>query len=319
MNSVAAARDETLAATAVARPGTDPDPVKLLYICGYGRSGSTLFDILLGDQPELFGGGEIDALTRHVWDKDEYCACGARVRECRFWSAAFAWWQDGDDGAAAAYRGWQRRFDPIVSVARRRSNSAFRAYAEATVRLFRGLRAAAGRDVIVDSSKLPGRGFALAAMPGIDLHVVHLVRDPRGVAWSLMKSYRRDESKGLQKEVVPKPAVYTAARWAMVNLASEQLCRRVGAGRSLRVRYEDLVADPAATLRRVGELVGASIGPTAAEFRPGHQVAGNRLRMLPAIRLSADEGWRSEMPAGSRKLVSRLLAPMLRRYGYAVE
>ena len=38
---------------------------------------------------------------------------------------------------------------------------------------------------------LPGRGFARAAMPGIDLHVVHVVRDARGVAWSLKKGFKR--------------------------------------------------------------------------------------------------------------------------------
>ena len=34
----------------------------IIYIAGYGRSGSTVLDIMLGDHPRIFSGGELTYL-----------------------------------------------------------------------------------------------------------------------------------------------------------------------------------------------------------------------------------------------------------------
>src|SRR3712207_8630396 len=59
--------------------------------------------------------------------------------------------------------------------------------------LFRS--AVSGKPVIVDSSKSPARALALGMVPGIDLYVVHLVRDGRGVATSLRKTLDRKSTR----------------------------------------------------------------------------------------------------------------------------
>ena len=55
---------------------------KIIYVTGYGRSGSTLLDMMLGSDPDTFGAGEMSTICRHVWPNDEFCACHARVRAC---------------------------------------------------------------------------------------------------------------------------------------------------------------------------------------------------------------------------------------------
>ena len=37
----------------------------VLYIAGYGRSGSTVLDMLLGTHPRIIGGGELTHLFHH--------------------------------------------------------------------------------------------------------------------------------------------------------------------------------------------------------------------------------------------------------------
>ena len=59
-------------------------PVRVVYIAGYGRSGTTILDIALGQHSVVMGAGEITALTRHVWQENEYCACGARFVTASF-------------------------------------------------------------------------------------------------------------------------------------------------------------------------------------------------------------------------------------------
>jgi hypothetical protein len=49
--------------------------------------------------------------------------------------------------------------------------------------------------VIVDSSKTPSYLFLLQRVEGIDLRLLHLVRDSRGVAYSTLKRIRRPETQ----------------------------------------------------------------------------------------------------------------------------
>ena len=295
-------------------------PIKLIYICGYGRSGSTLLDILLGQQSSIFGGGEIIGLSQHVYLNDEYCACGERVRSCSFWRPVVEQWQaDQSSRFIQEYRRVQWKVGAVFSARRWFGGRDLDEFARHTARLMQLMANRSGKPVIVDSSKWPGRGMALAKTKGIDLHVVHLVRDVRGVAWSLSKAYEADAAKGLQRVIVPKPLLYSAARWAYVNLAAEWLGRKVGPSKYLRLRYEDVAADPVNGLRRIASLAGIALDPRDfedGEFNPAHQVAGNRLRMQKAIRIRSDDSWQKEMPEGKQKLLTRACGFLLARYGY---
>lgn len=298
--------------------------IPVIYIAGYGRSGTTLLDIALGQHPAIMGGGEIATLARHVWPNDEYCACGAPVRQCALWSGIVARWSEGEAPTLIDdFRRAQERTETIIALGRLLERARSTPHASRTVKLFDAIAAESGRAVIVDSSKLPGRAFALAATPGIELTVVHVVRDPRGVAWSLKKSYKRQVDVGLQRELRPKPLLYTALRWMIVNLATERLCRRLGPGRSTRVKYEDFVADPEGTLRQILKLVHARIPEqpmqvAASPMSPQHQVAGSRHRMQHEIVVRRDERWKETMPRLQRWLVTLACAPLLRRYGYSL-
>ncbi|WP_152639825.1 sulfotransferase family protein [Sphingobium bisphenolivorans] len=299
------------------------EPIKLIYICGYGRSGSTLLDILLGQQRSMFGAGEITALSEHVYANDEYCACGRRVRSCALWQEVMDRWVAGQEpGFVERYFTLQSKIARLFGVRRWLGGRKGSEFASHTRRLMQAIRDSSGKAVIVDSSKLPGRGIALAGIKGIDLHIIHLVRDVRGVAWSLSKSYTSDAAQGLQRAIVSKPLLYSAARWAYVNLASEWLGRRVGASRYLRIRYEDVIDDPVGSLKRIAALAGVELDAqdfAAGAFSPAHQVAGNRLRMQKAIRIAKDEGWQREMPKGKRRIVSWACRPLLARYGYPID
>ena len=121
----------------------------------------------------------------------------------------------------------------------------FAFYGRRTTRLFEAILSQSGKKTIVDSSKLPGRAMALALVPEIDLRVIHVVRDGRGVAWSLAKAYQREVKSGLQREIKPKSVSRTALRWTMVNLETEYLFRKLGPEKVMRLRYEDFVSNPA--------------------------------------------------------------------------
>ncbi len=300
------------------------DPLKVIFIAGYGRSGTTLLDIALGQQSGVFAAGEITALPRHVWREREFCACRNQVDACDFWRPVIDAWhhhQSPDTldahGRRAARLEWL--FDPRRLFASIVAGKETRAYREGTSVLLHEIAAASGASVIVDSSKLPGRASSLMSIKGIEVFVVHMVRDGRGVAWSMMKPYRRSVEAGIQKELKPKPLWYTAARWFAVNLGTELVRARLPRKRSMRVRYEDFVADPEGTVRSILALVGQEYvspdhGPEV--MRPQHQIAGSRHRMQDEITINKDIGWTSQMPRWMQNVFTVLTAPLLVRYGY---
>ncbi len=299
-------------------------PLKVIYIAGYGRSGTTLLDIALGQQPGVFAAGELTALARHVWKEREFCACRKQADECGFWARVSSAWLNGrQPGAMDRYGNLLARsewlIDPRRLLWRFGASKQGSAYAEATQNLLQEVANASGSSVIVDSSKLPGRAAALLSIEDIEVYVVHMVRDGRGVGWSMAKPYQRSVEDGIQKELKPNPIWYTAARWASVNLGVEMLRRRLPRQRSIRVRYEDFVADPERAVKSVMAMVGLTYErpPQGKDVMiPQHQIAGSRHRMQNEIRIKKDNGWMARMPRAKRRLFSALAAPLLSRYGY---
>jgi len=302
-------------------PSVEAAPVRVIYIAGYGRSGTTLLDIALGQHSGVMGAGEIATLARHVWPNDEYCACGARVHSCPMWRGIVETWAQGDEtDLIDDFRRAQERTETILGIGRLIERWRSGRHAARTSKLFEAIATQSGCAVVVDSSKLPGRAFALAATHGIELTVVHVVRDARGVAWSLKRGFKRQIDVGVQRELVPKPLLYTALRWMIVNLATERLCRRVGPSRSMRIRYEDFVSDPQGIVRRILALAGRDVavepGFAPGPMFPKHQVAGSRHRMQPEIVVAQDERWKGAMPRLQQWLITLVCAPLLWRYGY---
>ena len=296
---------------------------RVIFVVGYGRSGSTLLDIILGSHPEIFGAGEMSTICRHVWPNNEYCACHEKVRSCPLWSPAISEWQQG--GAdIAAYKTLQKKIEPILAPDRILSRSSLQQYREQTLQLYRIVAQRTGRRVLLDSSKMPGRAMALAGS-GVDLLLIHLVRDPRAVAHSLTKPMKIDKEGGIQKILRSHPVARTALRWNFVNAAAEHALRRVPAGNRMQLRYEDLVADPEGALSRIGSMADmdlTSLGRAIAsgeQVKAEHQVAGGRIRMLDSVHLKSDMDWKDKMSRSSQATVSRICSRQMRRYGYNLD
>jgi hypothetical protein len=325
--------------------------VKVLKITGLGRSGSTILDIVLGNHPCVESVGEVGNLIRTGWVSREslraidqerlrvpICTCGKRLdvpyvedpdEACPFWSAVRREWvARADAEAIESYPKLQNDFEPKrrwprLLYERRRPSAAFRSYAGLTRAFFESVRAVSGKPLVVDSSKSAARAFALWMVPGIDLRVVHLVRDGRGVIASRRKSFEKDLQAGIMWDHKGHPLWKTSVRWTDQNLAAEWVCARLGPKRAMRLRYEDFVADPQAALGRIGSLIGldltdvAKAASSGQPMRAGHNVGGNRTKKSGYITLRPDEQeWKSALSPAEQRLSWVLIGWLMRRYGY---
>src|SRR4051794_28848772 len=181
---------------------------------------------MLHQIPGHVGVGELFYLWRNGVLNDNLCACGERFLSCPFWTrvgdAAYGGWSEAE---ARRIMQLQDRVDvtaaiPLLIASRRpRSFQAdLEAYGDTLTRLYDAILHVSGGEVVVDSSKRPSMAFALRAMDRVSLSVVHVVRDPRGVAFSFQKHVALPEGAALKQQMPQSRTRKVARRWVTVNL-----------------------------------------------------------------------------------------------------
>lgn len=301
--------------------------MQVIYIMGSGHSGSTLLDIILGNHPDIVSVGELTYLVRNAWINNKRCACGKTGNECSFWSAVRIHW-----GNSIGLKNIENyltlqsnfeRFQRLPSLIGERfiasRTPTFRKYAEHTFELFKAISKVSGKKIIVDSSKSPVRGFALSMIPDINFRLIHLVRDGRGVAWSLNKKIGK--GKTFRKNWIYASPWAQGFNWVLTNVTSEYVLKRPGI-QGIRIKYEDLVGYPVETLRQIGKLIDVNIDKVAndllseGKMNIGHVVAGNRMRFDGSLRLRPDFEWKHRLEISSQKIFWLMAGWLERRYGF---
>lgn len=301
-----------------------PLAIRVLYIAGAGRNGSTMLDKVLGQHPDVFAVGELGRLWDRGLQQRRLCGCRTPVPECPIWQGILHRAFGAVSADLIAEIGGQ-----IATVNRTRTMLTGRSGPEsAEVRsrlavLYRAIADHTGARLIVDSSKAPAYGRALAMTPGLDVRMLQLVRDPRAVAYSWQRGKLQVD------EGVPRPmdsaGPMTAARgWLLWNLVLDRMRRSAG-DRMRLLRYEDLVAAPRSTVRDILDFADPSLPPDGLTFLdertvrqdPTHSVSGNPSRFRDGeVRIEVDQAWRSRLSARDRRVVSAVTWPLARRYGY---
>lgn len=304
--------------------------ITVVYVGGCGRSGSTLLDRMLGALPGAVAVGELVHLIQRGLIENETCGCGQLFRSCPFWVPVMERTLGTDGIDAGELRALQARVDRNRNVPRLlapglapSARADLLRYTAMLGDLYRSIAAEAGASVVVDSSKHASTAFLLRRVPGIDLRVVHLVRDSRGMAYSWTKSVARPEAGEDRAMMHQHRPTRSAGRWLGYNAMFEML-DAVTTVPTTRVIYEDLVADPRRQLDRILDAAGLDIdrsypflGDGWVTLAPGHSVAGNPMRFNSGrLDLRVDTAWRQQMPASERRLVTTLTAPLLAAYGY---
>jgi len=309
--------------------------IPILYIAGCDRSGSTVIDQILGQIPGWFTVGEL----ADIWDRGGLldggravhglCGCGSALKDCDFWRQVFieAFHQTPgrfDFAAASALRTHCARFRHLLflqnTVMRGLVRPSVDAYVELTRKLYQAIGKTTGAKVIVDSSKHPSHAHILKLTGAFDLFVVHLLRDPRGCAYSWLKP--KPHPDPAIKEFPTVHPARTSVNWMFENSAIRTLWGS-SEGRYLLLRYEDFIARPEENVSRIIQFVGQPASPPpflnthALALAPGHGVSGNTIRFEAGpVRLKLDDKWRTAIKPRHRWLVTALTSMALPTYGY---
>jgi len=286
---------------------------------------------MLGGLPGFVPVGEL----RYLWSGgvagNELCGCGLPFHSCPFWAEV----------GARAYGGWDAvDVEEMLALERAifgRKRVPFllapglwppyrdqvRRYVARIERLYEAIQDVSGCRYIVDSTKDPPYGLLLQRLPGVGLHLVHLVRDSRATAFAWTKQKIRPEVASRTACLPRYGLTASVCLWMGGNLMLD-LMRPKSVPRHL-TRYESLARAPKQEVEELLDALGCgSDGYDLAllerrQVRMGdcHTIRGNPVRFEPGYQqIQPDDEWMQTMPPLRRIAATLMTWPLLLRYGY---
>jgi len=302
--------------------------IKLLYIAGSGRSGSTLIEKILGSVDGISAMGEVSFIWERGFKQNLLCGCGKSFLECHIWNEIRQNAFSNGDKIDINYLSEETRFIEqsrylpllLLKTKLRWHKGKIALCQRHFLKIYLGASKTYKSKVLIDSSKRT-HGHILKDMPEIKLYVLHLVRDARATAysWNREKIYQKDKGK-----VVYFPrysSIFASFLWCFDNLAAELL--GICSKRYMRVRYEDLVLHPKNIAQKIlgfveePELPLPQFEGSRLRLKLQHSVSGNPLRFKQGeMMIKHDSDWQKSNSMKTKFLVGLITWPFLIRYGY---
>ncbi|HET8600734.1 MAG TPA: sulfotransferase [Segeticoccus sp.] len=304
--------------------------VPVLYFAGSGRSGTTIINNILGQLDGVFAAGELRYLWQRGLVEDHRCGCGLPFSECPLWQSvmdrlgAAADLSDAHGIGPRLLRRLRIAHVPAMVARRAVGRPAVPPHRDDRIigDLYRCVADATQADLVVDSSKLPPYGLLLTQLPGLDVRILHVVRDSRATAFSWRRHKATGDEREHHGEMPRQPIWKSSLLWLLWNALTQLLWRR-HPDRYLRITYEQFADEPYQVMSRIAAWLGVDPGALPFEtsdsvrLAPTHSVAGNPDRHSTGTKKIRQDGeWRIAMAPRDRRVVTALTAAGLRCFGY---
>ena len=307
----------------------DNQKIKVLYIAGSGRSGSTILQNILKQIDGFYSINEVHSVWKRDFMKNQQCGCRQLFNDCEWWRSVRRQSPElfSHLDAEQMYRlteSFRIKDLPTTLVPGMRSRQLARlqGYLKALEKFYEAIHSSTNSRVIVDDSKNPAYGYLVAQVPSVDMYILHFVRDARSVAYSWAK--KKPFVPGPNPEYMKiKGPVLSALQWDARNISTEVWLRRASK-QYLQMHYEDFVTNPRQTVERILAFVGESTAelPFLTDHRveickPNHSIFGNIVRFQTGVvDIKLDEEWKQKMSRINKTAATLFTLPLMSKYGY---
>ena len=313
------------------------------------RSGSSHPYSLLDSHPEICSVGELKVGA--LGDLENYlCSCRRKIVTCPFWSEVRAKFRSageefeldnpGTDIRVTDNKLIKRLLRPMVKGRllellrdallffipewhKHASRVRKRNYNFLSV-----LASLSGAAVVADSSKVGVRLKFLLRDSYLDVRVIRLIRDGRGVALTYINPSEFADAKaatlrgggtGNENSHVTMTMPEAADEWVRANEEAESLRSILNEEQYLEIHYEDLCTNTIETMNSVYRFLGVS--PLASQVirdvdRVEHHIVGNGMRLDDDHTIILDERWRTQLTAQQLSEFQAVAGEKNTSYGY---
>lgn len=276
------------------------EKINMVYIVGFPHSGTTLLNRILGTSKNCFAVGELNHLEYAVsGKKGRVCDDGTNLIESKFWKNVL-------DGV---------NVDKLIPLDTQQSQKLKLTFSlglfgkksmggitkenlveeeKLYANLLKEAKGVKGKtEYLVESSKSLKRLMALGMSDKINLKVIHIVRDGRGVVYSHEKRNKSGTSKYFN--------------WLFSNFLTR---RYLSKQNSIKLSYDQFVQDPLAHLERINDQFGLEIDLDNfiedVNKEKFYTFSGNPMRFKKLEGIRYDQAWRKAMPKWKQMILSVL-------------
>jgi len=299
-------------------------PQTLKFVLCPPYHGATALAFLLNNHPSMSCLG--DTLP---WEgRNQSCSCGSSVDACEFWRElrlrVEAGGRQGEPQMLPLLPRILASPDANVYVARIMLGAAWlfgpsvrhlapRASAELShlyQHFYEAIRQLHGTTSIVDGSKSIGKILSLSLLgeQPVRCQVLHLIRDPRGYAYSLKR-----------RHLAPIPLERAGSEWKRTHRSIELLFGWRKRFDYLALRYEDLCTDPETTMAKAFSFFGlptADVCHASRDQRKNHIIGNRMLKTFDGV-LRLDTRWQTGLTPDEQRAVLKRAGRVALAHGYS--
>ena len=235
----------------------------MIYICGMGHNGSTILNLILGQDLQVVATSQLNDLL-HPYDPRKI-ESEARDSTDEFWIDILASLTPQEVQELQEMHSFNRQEKKILSAFFSRKHR--KRFSKISCRLANLVMDKTGKTVLIDSSKNVSRALGLAQCEDVNIYTLHLIRDVRGLVNSFNK--RRDERS--LKHIFAKPTFW----WLFKNVTASLLTPFVCKNR-LSMQYEHLVMNPDKALDTLEAFVGEEFPQARKALRAEVDIAASK-------------------------------------------
>ncbi len=261
----------------------------VLYIAGYGRSGSTILGVIIGSLPGIFNGGEIAALPKYIDIEELKCPCGSNYIDCPVWGRVIEQ-LPGKLNFVKEMGKIQEKVESLgapVKMKITESNTLRKKYDQYLTKFFKEVAKTTNSSLIVDASKTARgctwRPVTLQNTGSIDVYVLHLIRSLCQVVSSCKKGSNTNIERGINESHKVVRSAKSIVGWIVANASVHY-----GSIKRLKkatISYESMLIDESRVVKSIIEnaqimdILERKKNQTykKEEYKIGHMVGGNRL------------------------------------------
>ena len=296
---------------------------KVLYISGFERSGTTLISNILNQSDNFISVGELGNIWRKKLFDNSNCSCGLKITDCDFWKNVLK--ESGIGESDSAFLQKNIKYTDNFYLLYKYLPNLFtffkpnvRKLVEITERVYKAIDLLNSGKVIVDDMKQPLYGEMLLKNPNIDLYIVQVVRDPRGVIHSdLKRSKQNHPFYSKQKFLLPRLCVV----WNLVYKTANKMFSNNS--KFISIKYEDFVESPEKYVDIISNFVGEEIdakkfikGNKIKFFKENHHIGGHHKFENKEVVLAQDESWKNDSSRLNIKIIEMFCGRLMKKYGY---